>query len=323
MSVLRRRQRVHAIEQRHGLAKRVVLAPIAPLARRWALAGTPSVRKATVLRRLVTPAVGAAAKDYEREVLPGFRYAGNTMDLLGLMVYLFGVWEPNLSTFLQRRLGPGDTFVDVGANSGWFTAMGAHLVGPTGKVVGVEASPAIARRLQANLDRNSFGNTRVLVAAAMAEPGVVDIVPGPDEHTGLTRISEVHSPDAVRVPGDALPALLTDDEIATARVVKIDVEGAEYDVVAGLADSIDLFPETCEFVIEVGPERAASPEDVDALIKTFEAAGYTPYALPNFYDLRSYMLVPVATTLEKVTTRPTHEIDIVFSRQGGGGILTM
>lgn len=317
MSVLRGRERVHAIEQRHGLAKRMLLGPVAPLARRWALSGTPSVPKATVLRRLVFPQVGAAAKNYEREVPAGFRYAGNTKDLLGMMVYLFGVWEPNLSTFLQRRLAPGETFIDVGANSGWFTALGAHLVGPTGKVVSIEASPTIARRLQANLDRNGFENTRVLVAAAMSGPGMVDIVPGPAEHTGLTRISTSYTPAAVQVHGDALPALLTDDEIATARVVKIDVEGAEYDVVAGLADSIGRFPETCEFVIEVGPERAADPEDVDTLIRTFEATGYRPYLLPNFYDLRSYMLEPVATALEKVSTRPIHEIDIVFSRQGG------
>ena len=317
MSPIGGRRRVHDIEQRHGLAKRVILGPVAPLARRWALSGAPDARKATVLRRLVVPPVGASAKNYEREVPAGFCYAGNTKDLLGLMVYLFGVWEPNLSTFLQRRLGPGDTFIDVGANSGWFTAMGAHLVGPTGEVVGIEASPAIAQRLQANLDRNNFANTRVLVAAVMAGPGVVDIVPGPDENTGLTHISKSHSPAAVQVRGDALPVLLTDDEIATARVVKIDVEGAEYDVVAGLADSIGRFHETCEFVIEVGPERAGKPEDVDVLMRTFEAAGYMPYLLPNFYDVRSYMLEPTSTTLAKVSMRPTRQIDIVFSRQGG------
>lgn len=317
MRVLRGRRRVHDIEQRHVLAKRVLLGPIAPLAHKWAMAGAPDARKATVVRRLVVPPVGAAAKDYEREVPSGFRYAGNTQDLLGLMVYLFGVWEPNLTRLLQRRLAPGDTYIDVGANSGWFTAMGAHLVGPTGKVVGIEASPSLARRLQANLDLNGFENTRVIVAAAMAGPGEVEIVPGPDEHTGLTRISTSHTAAAVRVPGEALPALLTDEEIATARVVKIDVEGAEYAVVAGLADSLGRFSETCEFVIEVGPERASSPEDVDSLIRTFEAAGYRAYYLPNFYDVRSYMLEPVATSLETVSTRPTQEIDIVFSRHGG------
>ena len=317
VSSRRRRQHVRAYRQRHRLAKRILLGPIAPLARKWAMSGASDARKAFVLRRLVVPPLGASAKSYEREVAPGFRYADNTGDLLGLFIYLFGIWEPNLSTFLQRRLAPGDTFIDVGANNGWFTAMGAHLVGPTGKVVGIEASPTIARRLQANLDRNSFENTRVLVAAAMAGPGLVDIVPGPDENTGSTHVSTSHSPAAVQVRGDALPVLLTDDEITTARVVKIDVEGAEFDVVAGLAHCIDRFPETCEFVIEVGPQRAESSEDVDRLITTFESAGFRPYALPNFYDVRSYMLEPVATALEKVSTRPKHQIDIVFSRFGG------
>ena len=316
MRILRGRQRVHAVEQRHGLAKRIILGPVAPLAQKWALAGTPDARKATVLRRLVVPPVGASAKDYDKEVPPGFRYAGNTMDLLGLMVYLFGVWEPNLSAFLQRRLSAGDTFVDVGANSGWFTTMGAHLVGPTGKVVGVEASALLAGRLQANLDRNGFSNTRVVVAAAMAGPGYVDIVHGPDEHTGLTQISKSSSPAPGQVRGDALPALLTEQEIATARVVKIDVEGAEFDVVHGLAGSLDRFSENCEFVIEVGPDRAGSPADVDALIETFVAAGFLPYFLPNFYDLHSYMLEPIATELKKVVSRPDREMDIVFSRQG-------
>ena len=97
----------------------------------------------------------------------------------------------------------------------------------------------------------------------------------------MTHVSKAHSPGAVQQLGDALPALLTDDEIATVRVVKVDVESAEYDVVAGLADTIDRFPETCEFVIKVGPQRAVKPADVDALITTFEAAGYTPYALPT------------------------------------------
>ena len=125
----------------------------------------------------------------------------------------------------------------------------------------------------------------------------------------------------MQVRGDALPALLTDDEIATARVVKVDVEGAEYDVVAGLADSIGRFAETCEFVIEIGPERAGNLEEVDALISTFETAGYYPYLLPNFYDVHSYMLEPVATVLDKISAPPTRQVDIVFSREGGNTLM--
>lgn len=304
------------IHQSHATLKRVLLAPVAPLARRWALAGEPTRGKAKVVRRLVVPQVGAQAANYEGEYAPGFRYAGNTQDLLGLMVNLFGVWEPNLSAFLQSRLAPGDTFIDVGANSGWFTSMGAALVGARGHVVGVEASPIIAERLQANLDRNNFAHARVLVAAVMRGPGVVDIVPGPAEHTGLTRIQATHSAGAIQVQGDRLQELLTADEIAHARVVKIDVEGAEYDVVGGLADALPRFRDDCEFVVEVGPERAEAPSDVERLVAAFTDRGFRAYALPNFYDVHSYMLEPVARVLEPVSLPLEHETDIVFSRLG-------
>jgi FkbM family methyltransferase len=311
------RTRRHPVEQRHRLAKRIVLAPTAPSVQRWALSGEPTARKAFAVRRFVVPPVAAAAKDFERHVEPGFTFAGNTRDLLGLMVYLFGVWEPNLSEFLRHRLRPGDTFIDVGANSGWFTALGAQLVGPTGKVVGIEASPPIAARLQDNLERNAFTHARVAVAAATSEPGVVDVIPGPAEHTGLTHIDKTSSARSMQVRGDLLPNLLTQDEIASARVVKIDVEGAEYDVVAGLRPVLQRFPEDCEFVVEVGPERARGPGDVADLLDAFAQAGFRPYSLPNFYDVRNYMLTPVVDELPALTEDPVDEVDIVFSRRGG------
>jgi protein-L-isoaspartate(D-aspartate) O-methyltransferase len=40
---------------------------------------------------------------------------------------------------------PGDRVLDVGSGSGWTTALLAHLVGPTGRVIGVELVPELAR----------------------------------------------------------------------------------------------------------------------------------------------------------------------------------
>lgn len=307
----------HAIEQRYRVAKRVLLAPAAPLVHRWALSGEPSGRKAWALRRIVVPQIGAAARDYVRRVPGGFSFGGNTRDLLGLMVYLFGTWEPNLAAFLAHRLTAGDTFIDVGANSGWFSTMGAELVGPSGRVVAIEASPLIAARLRANLDRNQLGNTRVVVAAATSEPCTMDIVPGPAEHTGLTRVAKRHDLGAAQVPGDTLGALLDRNEVSTARVVKIDVEGAEYDVVRGLRPTLARFPDRCEFVVEVGPERAASAGDVEALFATFAEAGYRPYRLPNFYDVHGYLLTRPVESLPLITSGLVIETDVVFSRLGG------
>lgn len=60
-----------------------------------------------------------------------------------MYVYLFGTWEPDLAAFMRRRLRPGDTFIDVGANIGCLSALASRLVGPHGIVVAIEPAPVI------------------------------------------------------------------------------------------------------------------------------------------------------------------------------------
>lgn len=287
---------------------------------KWAMSGEPSELKFKSLRRVVVPAVAASGRQYEREVPAGFRFGGNARDLVELFVYLFGVWEPNLTSYLSHRLGAGDTFVDVGANSGWFSLLAAHRVGPSGRVVSVEAAPPIAERLRANIALNGFDQVRVVVSAAGREAGEVEIVLGPAEQTSITRVRKATGPAtalAERVPCDVLTKLLTPAEISTARVVKIDVEGAEFDVVAGLGPHLGEFREECEFVVEVGPDRADSSDDARALMETFRQQGYTAYALPNSYDISTYRVNQPTPRLERLDGLPSLAADVVFSRQSG------
>ena len=60
----------------------------------------------------------------------GLRFRCRLPDLIPMYIYLFGTWEPDLAEFLRRRLRPGDTFVDVGANIGFVTALASRIVEP-------------------------------------------------------------------------------------------------------------------------------------------------------------------------------------------------
>ncbi len=51
---------------------------------------------------------------------------------------------------------PGDRILDVGAGSGWTTALLAHLTGPEGSVIGVELVPELAESGEANVRRTPF-----------------------------------------------------------------------------------------------------------------------------------------------------------------------
>jgi len=267
------------------------------------------------------PKLVAEGRSFCREVEPGLRFQGNTKDLLALEVYLFGSrgWQPNLTAFLQRRLAPGDVFVDVGANHGWFTMHASRLVGNTGSVVAVEASPILADRLRANIQVNNLRNVRVVVAAAWSGPGELTLEHGPIEQTGITRVTSRESSSGdTRVRCDALCNLLTDDEVARCRLVKMDVEGAEFEIIAGLAGDLERFADHAEFVVAVHPSNASSPDSLDALMSIFANAGFAAYELPHSYAFRHFLLDTVPSSLHRLDDRPIEETDIVFSRQGDG-----
>jgi len=94
-------------------------------------------------------------------------------DLIQRHILFFGVWEPNLTEFLRRRLMPGDTFIELGANVGYFTLLASQRVGENGAVVAVEAAPDIFRQLQDNLARNAARNVRAVPIAVAAAAGTV------------------------------------------------------------------------------------------------------------------------------------------------------
>ena len=98
----------------------------------------------------------------------------------------------------------------------------------------------------------------------------------------------------------------------------MDVEGAEFAAVRGLADRLETLPEPAEVVVEVGPQRAQAPSDVEALFCAFTSAGYTPYAIPNEYEVRDYLgYAPVRSLPRLEPASVNREVNVVFSRAGG------
>lgn len=89
-------------------------------------------------------------------------------DVLSEWLLYTGTWQPALTHWLCRTLKPGDVFVDVGANTGYFSLLAAALVGEQGGVVAVEACPRTVARLQQNLALNPSLASRIRVVAEAA-----------------------------------------------------------------------------------------------------------------------------------------------------------
>jgi hypothetical protein len=80
-----------------------------------------------------------------------------------------GLWEPRLAALLRSRLRAGSTFLDVGANIGYFSVLAAQCMGPDGLVVAVEPDPGSVAVLRGNLWQHRCKNVVVLPVAAWME----------------------------------------------------------------------------------------------------------------------------------------------------------
>lgn len=243
----------------------------------------------------------------------GAVFACHSLDLVQGYIYYFGVWEPNLTAFVIRRLKglSGRTFVDVGANVGYYSILAAQQLSG-GQVVAIEAFPSIYSKLRRNIGLNGIGCIRTIPMAATEQDCELQMYhAGTSNEGATTALPGIFSGVPVAVPGRPLSVLLTADEVASLRLLKIDVEGAELDVVRGLAPILSQCPADAEFVVEIAVDERAT---VDEIFAIFSASGYHPYGLVNSYDAASYLTPPPVQRPRRLPGPPSASTDVVFSR---------
>jgi FkbM family methyltransferase len=146
--------------------------------------------------------------------------------------------EPEVQAALAELLEPGDVFYDVGANIGYFTLIGARLVGPAGRVVAVEPQPEALRRLHHNVALNRFANVTTIEAAVGDEEGSCSLVVSPE---GILEWAALESSPTQTLP--TIPVRVTTVDILRSdlpapTLVKLDVEGAEDRALLGMHETL-------------------------------------------------------------------------------------
>ncbi len=181
--------------------------------------------------RLLRPVVNAALPDREVAVEvrsgPG---AGLRVPILprSEKYYWTGVHERHVQEALADLLRPGMTFWDVGAHIGFFSLLAARLVTSAGRVEAFEPFPPNRVRLEASLVLNHATNVRVHPVALAAVSGTASLHTGASSLMGsLVRGGRPSIPVRCARADDAMLAIPAPD------VVKVDVEGAELDVLRG------------------------------------------------------------------------------------------
>lgn len=154
----------------------------------------------------------------------------------------FRVYERTELAFFQSACCSGMSFLDVGANVGFYTALAARRIGPTGKIVALEPDPESHGFLKQTVAANEAVNVVCLTTAAAASRGRFKLYISP-ENRGDNRLYQP-DPSWPSVEVETAPAddLLAGLGIEQLDLIKIDVQGAEGGVIDGLEKTIRRSP---------------------------------------------------------------------------------
>lgn len=164
-----------------------------------------------------------------------------------------GPLEPGLTRLFEKTVRPGMIVVDAGANVGFYTLLAARLLEGSGRVWAFEPAPATFAILRDNVQVNGFlesGVAELRQQAVSDRSGAADLFVFADNsgHNTLYRPQD-------GIPSVSVPMVTLDEALAAEpRVdfVKIDTEGAEPAVLAGMRRIVDTNPDI-RIAIEFAP----------------------------------------------------------------------
>ena len=192
-----------------------------------------------------------------------------------------GFYERETTLAIIDRLMPGDLFIDAGANNGYFSLIGAKLVGENGSVVAIEPNPRAYRRLCHNVGLNRMERiVRPYQLAVSDKEGKATLFASrfEDGWGSLVARSGIHIP----VSTTRLDRLVA---VAPRVTVKVDVEGSESSVIQGMSGLVERTPNLV-LIVEWN-RRYADSRLTEVLSKNFSISRIRP-------ESKGYSLEPIS-----------------------------
>ena len=285
------------------------------------------VGKQLLWDRVVLPHTGWRVKTRVATTIDGLVMRLHLPDLVQGYIYYFGVWEPVITAYMRRSLKPGDIFVDVGANVGYYALLAARQVGADGRVHAIEPSPKIFSILKENILLNAADNTSLHRLAAGETCGQAEIFNG--ETSANAAATTLRSSKGIErkfrseglVDVAPLPDIVPADQLLSARLIKIDVEGAESSTIRGFRGLLDSFADHTEFIIELTEEALLEAgESTGNIVRLFEQHVYNAFRLPNDYSVRPYIRQASPEAMTPFADAGRYQVDILFSKRPLGRI---
>ena len=215
------------------------------------------------------------------EVGAGLRMRCDLRDQVQRQIY-YGLYESLETRLVKQRLRKGDTFLDIGANVGYYTLLAAEAVGPPGKVHAFEPVSDVCALLTQNVRANSLTNVTVNELAMSGSRSDLELFVRPAAgSTGWASIvpSRKYENQTIQVAATTLDDYVAMHQLESIALIKLDIEGAEPQALEGGAkllagdDAPDLLCEINPLLLD---RAGVSGRELKLLIGSF---GYTLYEI--------------------------------------------
>lgn len=210
-----------------------------------------------------------------------------------------GTWEPLETSVFLEHVKNGNTIVDVGANIGYYTVLGAQAVGTSGRVYAFEPDPTSFGFLRRNVKANGYKNVVLEQKALTNKPGTLRLYLS-TSNMGDHRIYPTGDRAYVDVEGvrldDYLEGLQSDVDF-----IKIDTQGAEVVILEGMKKTLER-NRNVKLAIEFWPRGLEGfGHKASQLLEILEGHGFT------FKDIDENLEVVLETTAAKLLQKYTVE----------------
>jgi FkbM family methyltransferase len=220
----------------------------------------------------------------------------DTTDLLmSPWLLLDGVWEPDVTEWFRSALKPGMTFVDVGANVGYFSVLAAFLVGWDGRVIAFEAMPATHELLAKNVIVNwmtTFATAENLAVYRDSRRLKFYVRKYYHGNSSLAPVSHEEGRLFDDIQEIEVQAISLDEYLcknpARPDVIKVDVEGSELQVFRGARQTLTDNPDVI-VMCEWSQDQIRTAEDDPAeLVEEWRGHGFKVYRIDTGMKQLSY-----------------------------------
>lgn len=164
---------------------------------------------------------------------PGWAYTQQYLEEAALNTYNY-LYKPKI----------GDCVIDIGAGLGEESMVYANWVGPSGKVIAIEANPTTFAGLSYAARKNKF-NQLLPVNKALYDKEAELFIEDDDRNYLTNTVSESDTGGGFKVKANSFDQIILEHKLNSIDFVKVNIEGAEQYLITGMKDSLDKVKHVC------------------------------------------------------------------------------